>query len=128
METVRELTEAPETAPEWGPEGVWVLADGGLRATATVEVRAGEAYLRAVAATEELRGKGLGTLVVAAATRWSRSRGARDVWLLTETAEGFFRRLGFEKADRARVPEWIEAGPAEGCPAGAVAMRRALPQ
>jgi HAD superfamily hydrolase (TIGR01457 family) len=126
MEVVRELTEAPETAP--GPEGVWVLAGDSLWATATVEVRAGEAYLRAVATREELRGKGLGTLVVAAATRWSRSRGARDAWLLTETAEGFFRRLGFETADRERVPEWIEVGPAEGCPAGAVAMRRELPQ
>jgi len=128
IEGVRELTEAPATAPEWGPEGVWVMAGDGLRATATVEVRSGEAYLRAVATREELRGKGLGTLVVAAATRWSRSHGARDAWLLTETAEGFFRGLGFETVDRTRVPEWIEAGPAGGCPAGAVAMRRELPQ
>jgi amino-acid N-acetyltransferase len=128
MKAVRDLAEALDTAPEWGPEGVWVLASDALLATATVVVRGNGVYLRAVATREELRGKGLGTLVVAAAVGWSRSRGAREAWLLTETAEGFFRGLGFETADRASIPEWIEAGPAVDCPKSAVAMRRELPQ
>jgi HAD superfamily hydrolase (TIGR01450 family) len=128
MEAVRELTEAPGSAPEWGPEGVWVAGNEAVHATATAEVRDGDAYLRAVATREELRARGLGSLVVAAAVGWSRSRGARDAWLLTETAEGFFRGLGFETVDRAQVPEWIEAGPARGCPQRAVAMRRKVSQ
>jgi len=57
-----------------------------------------------------------------------RRRGAAAVWLLTDTAEGFFAGLGFEPVDRAEVPEWIVQGPAEGCAVSAVAMRRALGQ
>jgi HAD superfamily hydrolase (TIGR01457 family) len=128
MEEVRVLTEAPGEAPLWGPEGVWVVTDGEIYATATAEARGEHVYLRAVATRESLRGKGLGTLAVAAAVRSSRARGARVAWLLTETAEGFFKGLGFDTVDRASIPDWVEQGPAEGCPQTAVAMRRELPQ
>jgi phosphoglycolate/pyridoxal phosphate phosphatase family enzyme len=128
MDAVESLTETPDGAPSWGPEGVWVIADSSLDATATVEVRGGDAYLRAVATRRELRGSGLGTLAVAAAVGWARERGAARVWLLTETAEPFFGGLGFELVERDMLPGWIEAGPADGCPATAVAMRRELAQ
>ena len=128
MDGVRELTETPDPAPGWGPEGVWIIEDGTMLATATAEVREGDAYIRAVATREQLRGRGLGTLAVAAAAAWARGRGATATWLLTETAEGFFKRLGFEAVDRSSLPAWIEEGPAEGCAQTAVAMRRELPQ
>lgn len=128
MAEVRRLTEAPDGAPEWGPDGVWVLADDAVRATATADVRGGDAYLRAVATSPDLRGKGLGSLIVAAAIGSARARGAEAAWLLTETAETFFAHLGFEQVDRASLPGWIEAGPAETCPQTAAAMRRKLPQ
>jgi GNAT superfamily N-acetyltransferase len=124
MNAVRALTEAPDTAPVWGPDGVWVIGNGHLDATATVEVRGEDAYVRAVATREELRGLRLGTLAVAAAAGWARREGAKRAWLLTETAEGFFKGLGFEAVDRGSIPDWIEAGPGEACPATAVAMRR----
>ena len=109
-----------------GPDGICVIGDGEPLATATLEVREGEAYLRAVAVREDLRGLHLGQLVVAAAVRDARARDAHRVWLLTETAEAFFAGLGFEPCDRGEVPDWIRLGPGEGCPSGAVAMRRAL--
>ncbi|MGH2692570.1 MAG: HAD-IIA family hydrolase [Actinomycetota bacterium] len=128
MDAVRGLTDAPDAARQWGPDGVWVLANDTIQATATVEVRAEDAYLRAVATREEIRGRGLGTLAVAAAAGSARRLGAATAWLLTEAAEGFFRRLGFESVGRDSIPGWIEAGPAEGCPQTAVAMRRKLSQ
>ena len=128
MDVVRVLTEAPSDASPWGPDGVWVIGDDSPVATATIEVRQEDAYLRAVATRPELRGRGLGTLVVAAAVHGARDTGAKRVWLLTESAEPFFRNLGFGKADRHAMPGWIEAGPADGCPATAVAMRRELAQ
>lgn len=125
---VRALTAAPDDAPAWGPDGVWVSGRDQIDATATVDVRGEDAYLRAVATREELRGRGLGTIMVAAATRAARGEGAAQSWLLTETAEPFFRGLGFDTARRDSLPRWIEAGPGEGCPQSAVAMRRDLRQ
>ena len=126
MKYVRELTEAPPEASEWGPDGVHVIGDGELEATATVHVRDADAYLRAVETGEKLRGGGLGTIVVAAALRDAAGRGAKRAWLMTETAEPFFAKLGFEMVNRDELPGWIEAGPAEGCPQTAVAMLRTL--
>lgn len=128
LDSVRALTEAPEDAPPWGPDGVWVIGDEHVDATATVVGRDGHAYLRAVATRTELRGGGLGTLAIAAALGSARESGVGQAWLLTEAAEPFFRKLGFERVDRAEMPSWIEAGPADGCPATAVAMRRELAQ
>jgi N-acetylglutamate synthase-like GNAT family acetyltransferase len=128
MDEVRALTAAPEAAAEWGPDDVWVIGENGLDATATVDVREEDAYLRAVATREELRRRGVGSIVAAAAVGSARRLGASRVWLLTEAAESFFSGLGFERVDRGSMPKWIEAGPGEGCPQTAVAMRRALTQ
>jgi HAD superfamily hydrolase (TIGR01457 family) len=128
LPAVRALTAAPDDAAAWGPDGVWVSSDRELDATATVHVRGEHAYVRAVATREDLRGQGLGTILVGATVRSARRGGAEHVWLLTETAEPFFRLLGFETVPRDSMPDWIEAGPGEGCPQTAVAMRRELPQ
>lgn len=122
LDGVRELsgTDAPST------EGVWVVGDAD--ATATADVRGPDAYLRAVATRAERRGSGLGTIAVAAAIGDARRRGARTAWLLTDTAERFFGKLGFETVERADVPAWILEGPAEACEVSAVAMRRPLGQ
>jgi glycerol 3-phosphatase-2 len=126
LEAVWALAGRPKGIPGWGPEGVWVTADGDLVTTATAEVRGGDAYLRAVATREDVRGLHLGTQVVAAAVRDAARRGAARCWLLTESAEGYFHRVGFERCERSDLPSWIVTGPAETCPASAVAMRRDL--
>jgi glycerol-1-phosphatase len=124
LDAVWALAGRPPNVPGWGPDGVWVIGSGELLSTATAEVRDGDAYLRAVATREDARGVHLATQVVAAAVRDAAGRGSNRIWLLTESAAGFFARLGFERCDRSGVPEWILAGPAEQCPASAVAMRR----
>lgn len=128
LEGVRRLVQAPAEVPAWGPEGVWLIeGEDGLMATATAEVRGAEAYLRGVATREEARGLDLGTLVVAGAVGDARRHGASTCFLLTETAEGFFDRLGFRRIDRAEVPPWaLDRSPE--CPASAVAMVRELAQ
>ena len=55
--------------------------------------------------------------------------GASELILLTETAEPFFARLGYEVIDRTTVPDDV-AGSIEfttACPTSATAMRRHLP-
>lgn len=39
----------------------------------------------------------------------ARRNGARDAWLLTTTAEDFFRHLGFTRVDRSTAPPTILA-------------------
>ena len=126
LDGIRRLVDAPHDASDLGPDGVWIVGD--LDATATIESRGEDAYLRGVATRGELRGRGLGTLVVAAAVRDGVRRGARRAWLFTDAAEGYFRRLGFEVVERSDVPEWIREGPAAGCATTSVPMRRDLAQ
>jgi glycerol 3-phosphatase-2 len=82
------------------------------------EMAARTGLLRSVAVREDLRGKGLGQLVTAGAVRACRSRGITEVFLFTETAERFFRRMGFSAVDGERIPPQVAliARAAEECP------------
>lgn len=69
-----------------------------------------------------------GTALVHAAEALARTGGARELMLLTETAESWFGRLGYERMERDAAPPDV-AGSVEfatACSESAVAMRRAL--
>lgn len=105
--------------------GTVVLEDegGAPVATASVDVRGDEGYLRSVAVDPAARGRFLGVLVVAAAVRRGAKAGASSVYLLTEGAAGFFERLGFVRTERGQLPGWVSER-AGACADTAVAMRR----
>ncbi|HZB04320.1 MAG TPA: HAD-IIA family hydrolase [Actinomycetota bacterium] len=115
--------------PGWDrdAETVVALLDGDVVATSAADVQAEDAYLRSVAVREGLRGTGLGMLMVATVVRNIRRRGAKRLWLVTETAAPFFERLGFAPVERAALPRWI-ADRSDHCPGSAVTMRRDLAQ
>jgi amino-acid N-acetyltransferase len=46
--------------------------------------------------------------LVAQAERFAQSRGARDIYLLTTTAERFFERLGYARVQREAAPVAIQ--------------------
>ncbi|HEX2089877.1 MAG TPA: GNAT family N-acetyltransferase, partial [Actinomycetota bacterium] len=102
--------------------------DGRLTATACVEDFGPTGLLRSVAVREDLRGQGLGLLVVAAALHGARRRGIDHAVLFTESAGPFFERLGFERIERSELPRSIQqsAQAAGECPASAVAMTLSL--
>lgn len=106
-----------------------VMRDGGdLVGCAAIEPYDGAAVLRSVAVRHDHRGRGLGQALVAAAEDLARERGASELILLTETAEPFFARLGYDVIDRGVVADDV-AGSIEfavACPSTAVAMRRRL--
>jgi amino-acid N-acetyltransferase len=58
----------------------------------------------------------------------ARSGGARELYLLTTTAEGYFPRLGFERIARDELPAALAASEElrGACPASAVTMRLRL--
>lgn len=122
---VRRLLRDGGLQGEGPPEEALVAEDGGIWATASVALKGDTAHLHSVAVAPEARGTGLGSLVVAGAARHAVSRGASEVTLVTEDAEGFFRRLGFRSIRRDRLPGWVVER-SRACSRTAVAMRRLL--
>jgi N-acetylglutamate synthase-like GNAT family acetyltransferase len=64
-------------------------------------------------------------LVTAAAVRDAAARGARRLFLVTESAEGFFARLGFEPLEQQALPPWVRSRSTE-CSETATAMTRSV--
>lgn len=97
----------------------------GVVGVGALEVRGPDALLRSVAVEPERRGRHVGTALVAALAARARDESVSRVWLLTESAAGFFGALGFLEVPRGELPPAIEESPAAGanCSASAVAMR-----
>ena len=102
--------------------------DGCLLGVAATERFSGVALLRSVAVHAPARGHGLGRTLVDRALGDARAAGAREAWLLTETAEPFFAGLGWRRAERADAPASVASSVefVSACPTTAVAMRRSL--
>ena len=92
--------------------------------TAAVELYGPYALLRSVAVDKDHRGDGLGQRLTRGALGIARERGVREAFLLTETADNFFPRFGFEPVERSAVPEPIRGSVefVSACPADAGAM------
>lgn len=98
---------------------------GRIVGSAAVESYGPCALLRSVAVGGEHRGRGLGRRLTLAALELARKRGASQAFLLTETADDFFSRLGFTAVERAAVPRSVRESVefVSACPASARAMR-----
>ncbi|MEW6638353.1 MAG: arsenic resistance N-acetyltransferase ArsN2 [Actinomycetota bacterium] len=95
---------------------------------AALETYARAALLRSVAVERDRRGEGLGLRLAEATLDLARRLGVREVYLLTETADGLFSRLGFEPVSRREVPSPVQGSVefVSACPASARAMARRL--
>lgn len=126
VESLLERSGLDAAAARSGLPGIVVAGDDEVVASAGIETRAEDAYLHSVAVVEAIRGRSVGTLVVAAAVARARRAGAARCYLLTETAEGFFARLGFVPVERkGALPDWAHSL-ASTCSESAVAMARSL--
>jgi RNA polymerase sigma factor (SigZ family) len=102
--------------------------DGHLVGCAGIEVAGTAGLLRSVAVVPGLRGSGVGRGLVAAAERLAQQLGLAELFLLTNTAEAFFARLGYERVQRAIAPDAIRATTEYSslCPASSAFMRKRL--
>jgi amino-acid N-acetyltransferase len=93
-----------------------------------LEVIGDVALLRSLTVTGDRRGLGTGTALVDHAEQFARNAGVRSLYLLTTTAEGFFAKLGYQRAERASAPAAIRATRefADICPASSAFMMRTL--
>ena len=62
------------------------------------------ALLRSLSVRKNWQGKGLGKTITRELEQICRARGIPEVYLLTETAEGFFNKEGYEVMDRVDAP------------------------
>lgn len=103
-----------------------VFAERRLLAVGGIEVLGAEALLRSVAVHPSVQGKGLGKKIVSSLEDEARDLGIGDLYLLTDTADAYFARLGYEQLPRAEAPAAIAGSTqfARLCPASARLMRK----
>jgi len=93
-----------------------------------LEVHGEDALLRSLLTLPPVRGRGIGSAMVAALEFEARLHGCANLWLITMDAADFFERLGYARCDRATVPPAIRATEqfATLCPATAEVLVKKL--
>ena len=102
--------------------------EGKLIGSAGLEIASGAALLRSVASAASARKRRVAETLVRRALDRAAAAGARSVFLLTETASGWFERMGFAAVPRADLPGQIRSSSAlEGiCPISSTCMKLEL--
>lgn len=102
--------------------------DNELIGTVGLEVFGSDALLRSLIVSPDHRGTGLGIRLVDGIEARAHELDVTSLYLLTTTADRFFDRHGYERIERASVPEAIGATTefVSFCPDSAVCMRKRL--
>jgi amino-acid N-acetyltransferase len=89
-----------------------------------IEVYERSGLLRSAVVHPDWRGQGVGDALTRDRLDWARRTGLERVYLLTTTAESYFPRFGFTRAERAEAPAEIRRSRefASACPATATFM------
>jgi amino-acid N-acetyltransferase len=103
-------------------------SDGAFEGVVGLELYGEAALLRSLAVRRDRRGEGTGSRLVAHAERFARDRGVTALYLLTMTAEAFFRSRGYVPVPREQAPAAIKATRefAGICPASSTFMVKHL--
>ena len=109
------------------PNAVFFVVESGGRivGSAGMETYADAGLLRSLAIEEGCRSAGVGRTLVECAIGEAASQALDSVYLLTTTADAYFKRFGFEAIPRDAVQGLVRRSEefAVLCPASAVAMR-----
>jgi amino-acid N-acetyltransferase len=108
--------------------GVVARDRGEIVGAAAVEPYGQAGLLRSVVVEPERRGTGIGGTLVDSSEMLARDLGIGELYLLTDTAETWFRRRGYSTIERDVVPEPVRRSIefTTACSTTAVAMWRAL--
>lgn len=103
---------------------VGYFEDGNMVGTGALEVYGDHALLRSLSVKLGTRGKALGTAITEHLIAEAKKRNLKGIYLLTETAHGFFLRKGFQDVQRDKVPDSLKASSefSHVCGDSAVAM------
>lgn len=99
-------------------EGDSLVGTGGL------EIHGNYALLRSLSVKLGIRGKAVGTTITEYLLNEARKKKLKAIYLLTETARGFFLKKGFREVPRDEVPAEVKASSefSHVCPTTAVVM------
>jgi amino-acid N-acetyltransferase len=106
----------------------FVGSDGSPTGLVGLELYGTDALLRSLVVAENVRAKGLGSTLINHAEQYAASKGVRSIYLLTTTAEAFFKRLGYVGIERSHAPTSIQQTRefADLCPASSVFMLKSI--
>jgi amino-acid N-acetyltransferase len=99
-------------------EGSSLVGTGGL------EVHGHYALLRSLSVKMGIRGKSVGTTITEFLLEEAKKKKLKAVFLLTETARGFFEKKGFQQIKRDEVPQEVKTSSefTTVCPESATVM------
>ena len=108
--------------------GVVAREGDALVGTAALEQYGAAALLRSVAVRTSDQGTGIGRALVSSIEDLARDMDIQELFLLTETAEAWFARLGYVPVARSSLPASILASDevTVACSESAVTMRRTI--
>jgi amino-acid N-acetyltransferase len=103
-------------------------SDGSPTGLVGLELYGTDALLRSLVVAENARSKGFGSTLINHAEQYAAAKGVRSIYLLTTTAEAFFKRLGYERIERSNAPPSIERTHEFSglCPANSAFMLKSL--
>lgn len=112
----------------FGPAYVVALQGNDIIGAEGIERYGAAGLLRSAVVSAQWRGHGVGDLLTRDRLAWAADQKLHEVWLLTTTAEAYFPRFGFSRADRAQAPAQLQNSREfkDACPATATAMRLIL--
>jgi amino-acid N-acetyltransferase len=102
--------------------------DHGLAAVVGLELFGKVGLLRSLAVRLDIRGTGLGGMLVGTAEDLAAQQGVVELFLLTTTAEPFFVKRGYSRHDRGSAPAPIRDTPefSDLCPSTAAFMAKPI--
>jgi len=105
-----------------------LIGENGIIGTGGLEYFEDSALLRSVTVKESDRGWGFGKIIVSELESLCEEKNIKNIYLLTETAKGFFEKLGYELVDRSFVPAEIKDTTefSQLCPSSAIVMKKIL--
>jgi len=107
---------------------VVVLHEESVIGVAGIEPYQKYGLLRSVAVQPSYQNKGIAAALLKHAESLAAANGIRTLFLLTETAERYFARKGYETVNRDEVPEMLKQSSefSHVCPKSALVMQKQL--
>lgn len=105
-----------------------IVEDGKVAACAGIEPYGKYGLLRSVAVAPAFRNQGLAAVLLTAAERMAAEKGIEELYLLTETALGYFAGKGYIKTERHAVPVEVQRSGefSHICPQSAIVMKKLI--
>lgn len=110
-----------------GKQRFWIIKEGDrILAVAGLEQYGEFGLLRSLATDPGQRNKGMAAQLLKALFEYAKRASIKELYLITETAERYFEKKGFQKIGRDAVPEAVKESKefSQICPSTATVMKK----